>query len=77
VHGPRDPFFTSSNAADPINLPHISAESFLCTFFVKDLAPATEVAKTFEVNMAQVYLAKHRVAALVKKEVRSLEAKMG
>ena len=39
--------------------------------------PAAEVAKTFEVNIAQVYLAKHRVAALVKKEVRNLEAKMG
>jgi len=38
---------------------------------------AGEVAKTFEVNIAQVYLAKHRVSALVKKEVKSLEAKMG
>ena len=36
-----------------------------------------EVAKTFEVSVAQVYLAKHRVAALVKKEVKSLKAKMG
>jgi RNA polymerase sigma factor (sigma-70 family) len=36
-----------------------------------------EVARTFEVNIAQVYLAKHRVAALVKKEVKLLETKMG
>lgn len=39
--------------------------------------PPAEVAKTFEVNMAQVYLAKHRVSALVKKEVKRLEAKIG
>lgn len=39
--------------------------------------PAGEVARTFEVNIAQVYLARHRVAALVKKEVKALEAKMG
>jgi len=39
--------------------------------------PPAEVAQTFEVNIAQVYLARHRVAALVKKEVKSLEAKMG
>jgi RNA polymerase sigma factor (sigma-70 family) len=39
--------------------------------------PAGEVAKTFEVNIAQVYLAKHRVSAMVKKEVKSLEVKMG
>ena len=38
---------------------------------------AADVARTFEVNVAQVYLARHRVSALVKKEVRLLEAKMG
>jgi RNA polymerase sigma-70 factor (ECF subfamily) len=39
--------------------------------------PAGDVARTFEVNIAQVYLARHRVATLVKKEVKALEAKMG
>jgi RNA polymerase sigma factor (sigma-70 family) len=35
--------------------------------------PANQVAKTLEVHIAQVYLAKHRILALVKKEVRLLE----
>jgi RNA polymerase sigma-70 factor (ECF subfamily) len=38
--------------------------------------PAREVAKTLNVNVARVYLAKHRVTALVKKEVRRLELQM-
>ena len=36
--------------------------------------PAGEVAKTLGVNIAQVYLAKHRVSAVVRKEVKALEA---
>lgn len=35
--------------------------------------PATKVARTLRVNIAQVYLAKHRTLALIKKEVRLLE----
>ena len=35
--------------------------------------PANKVAQTLEVNIAQVYLAKHRILALLKKEVRLLE----
>ncbi len=35
--------------------------------------PAQKVAKELRVSMAQVYLAKHRVAALLKKEVAKLE----
>ncbi len=35
--------------------------------------PATKVAKTLEVSLAQVYLAKHRVLALIRREVRLLE----
>ena len=35
--------------------------------------PANKVAKTLEVSVAQVYLAKHRILALLKKEVRLLE----
>jgi RNA polymerase sigma-70 factor (ECF subfamily) len=38
--------------------------------------PAAEVAATLNVNLAQVYLAKHRISALVKKEVRRLEKQM-
>ncbi|SPE52224.1 RNA polymerase, sigma-24 subunit, ECF subfamily [Verrucomicrobia bacterium] len=38
--------------------------------------PAAQVAKTLNVNVAQVYLANHRVAALVKKEVRRLEREL-
>jgi RNA polymerase sigma factor (sigma-70 family) len=35
--------------------------------------PAAQVARTLGVNIAVVYLAKHRVAALVKKEIKYLE----
>lgn len=35
--------------------------------------PATKVAQTLEVSIAQVYLAKHRILALLKKEVQVLE----
>lgn len=35
--------------------------------------PANKVARTLEVSIAQVYLAKHRVLALIKKEIRLLE----
>ena len=37
---------------------------------------AAQVARTLGVNVAQVYLVRHRVAALVRKEVRELETKM-
>lgn len=36
--------------------------------------PAQKVAKELGVNIAQVYLAKHRISALMKKELKSLEA---
>jgi RNA polymerase sigma-70 factor (ECF subfamily) len=35
--------------------------------------PVTRVAQTLGVNVGQVYLAKHRVSALIKKELRALE----
>lgn len=35
--------------------------------------PVTRVARSLGVNVGQVYLAKHRVSALVKKEMRGLE----
>jgi len=42
---------------------------------LKDL-PVREVTKLLKVNAAQVYLARHRVSALVKKEVARLEAQV-
>ena len=39
-------------------------------------APAPEVARALRVSSAQVYLAKHRISALIKKEVKRLERKM-
>lgn len=39
---------------------------------VKEL-PASQVARTLGTSVAQVYLAKHRVAALVKQEIQRLE----
>ncbi len=38
--------------------------------------PALEVAKALGVPVAQVYLAKHRIAALVKKELNQLKARL-
>jgi RNA polymerase sigma-70 factor (ECF subfamily) len=38
--------------------------------------PPDQVARTFNVNVARVYLAKHRINVLVKKEVRRLEREM-
>jgi len=37
--------------------------------------PVGKVAQTLGVSAAQVYLAKHRVTGLIKKEVRALEKK--
>ena len=42
-------------------------------YMLKDL-PVREVTKLLKVNAAQVYLARHRISALVKKEVARLEA---
>ena len=44
-------------------------------YAVKEV-PATEVAKTLCVPVAQVYLAKHRVSTMVKKELSQLKAKL-
>jgi RNA polymerase sigma factor (sigma-70 family) len=37
--------------------------------------PVTEVAATLGVSSAKVYLIKHRISALIKKEIRTLEAR--
>jgi RNA polymerase sigma-70 factor (ECF subfamily) len=38
--------------------------------------PVMEVARTLDVNVGRVYLAKHRISALIKKEVQVLEKKL-
>ena len=43
-------------------------------FYVLKQWPVKEVAKTLDVTVAQVYLAKHRISALVKKEVKRLQS---
>jgi RNA polymerase sigma-70 factor (ECF subfamily) len=55
----------------------ISAEQFQIfdLYVVRKLA-ATEVAADVGVNLGQVYLAKHRVGRLLKKEVKRLEAEI-
>ena len=45
-------------------------------FYVLKKWPVTKVTKALGVSMAQVYLAKHRVARLIKKELETLEKKM-
>jgi RNA polymerase sigma factor (sigma-70 family) len=45
-------------------------------FSVLRKMPVKEVATTLEVSVAQVYLARHRIAKLIKKETRDLEQKM-
>jgi RNA polymerase sigma-70 factor (ECF subfamily) len=42
-------------------------------FYVLKQWPVKEVAKTLDVTVTQVYLAKHRISALVKKEVKRLQ----
>src|SRR6266436_8176526 len=55
----------------------VEVEQFqLFDFYVLKKWPALKVARTFDVNVGQVYLAKHRVAKLIKKEIKELEAKI-
>src|SRR5687767_8483394 len=42
-------------------------------FYVLKQWPVKEVAKTLEVSVAQIYLAKHRISNLVQKEVKRLQ----
>ena len=54
----------------------VSIEQFqMFDLFVLKGWPARDVAKTLSVTIAHVYVAKHRLAKLVKKEVRLLEEK--
>jgi len=55
---------------------HVKEEHYqIFDLYVLKHWPVRKVAQTLGVNIGQVYLAKHRVAALVKKEVRALEDK--
>jgi RNA polymerase sigma-70 factor (ECF subfamily) len=44
--------------------------------YVFEKWPVLKVARTLGVNVGLVYLAKHRISALLKKEIKNLEAKM-
>lgn len=54
----------------------VSIEQFqMFDLFVLKQWPAREVAKTLGVSIGHVYVAKHRVARLVRKELEAIEAK--
>ncbi|HWH72552.1 MAG TPA: sigma-70 family RNA polymerase sigma factor [Candidatus Sulfotelmatobacter sp.] len=56
----------------------ISPEQFqIFDFYVLRKMPVKRVAAALEVNVAQIYLAKHRVSRLIKKEAKYLESRMG
>ncbi len=51
----------------------VKAEHFqMFDFYVLQAWPVREVARVLNVSVAQVYLAKHRVGALLKKELKRL-----
>lgn len=54
----------------------VSIEQFqMFDLFVLKQWPARDVAKTLGVSIGHVYVAKHRIAKLVRKEIEALEAK--
>jgi RNA polymerase sigma-70 factor (ECF subfamily) len=56
----------------------VSAEQYqMFDFYVLKKMPAAKVAKSLGVSIGQVYLSKHRVGSLLKKEARRLEAEVG
>jgi len=56
----------------------VSAEQYqIFDFYVVKKMPAGKVAKSLGVSLGQIYLAKHRVSNLIKKEVRRLDAEVG
>jgi RNA polymerase sigma factor (sigma-70 family) len=55
----------------------VSPDQFqLFDFYVLKEVPVFQVARTLDVSVGQVYLAKHRISKLLKKEVKRLEAEM-
>ena len=56
----------------------VNAEQYqIFDFYVLKKMPAAKVAKTLGVSIGQVYLARHRVAAALKKEVRRIDGELG
>lgn len=54
----------------------VSIEQYqMFDLFVLKQWPASDVAKTLNVTIGHVYVAKHRIAKLIRKEVEALEAK--
>ncbi|HEX7861202.1 MAG TPA: sigma-70 family RNA polymerase sigma factor [Verrucomicrobiae bacterium] len=54
--------------------PQVNPKQFqIFNFYVLKQWPADQVAKTLGVTTAQIYLAKHRISALVKKELKRLQ----
>jgi RNA polymerase sigma factor (sigma-70 family) len=55
----------------------VSSEQFqMFDFYVLKKMPVTKVAAALRTNAAQIYLAKHRISRLIKKEVGRLEKQM-
>jgi RNA polymerase sigma-70 factor (ECF subfamily) len=56
----------------------VSPEQFqIFDFYELRQMPAAKVARSLGVNLGQIYLARHRVLKLIKKEVKALESRMG
>ena len=56
----------------------VSAQQYqMFDFYVLKKMPAGKVAKSLGASLGQIYLAKHRVSSLIKKEVRRLDAEVG
>ena len=56
--------------------PRVKASQYqLFDLYVIKQWPVKKVAQTLGVNMGQVYLAKHRISALLKKELKELKRK--
>jgi len=54
----------------------VDAEQFqLFDFYVLRQWPVMKVAQTFDVSVGKVYLVKHRISKLIRREVEQLEAK--
>lgn len=56
----------------------VSAEQYqMFDFYVLKKMPVKKVARDLGTSLGQVYLAKHRVSRLIKKEIKSLQVEMG
>ncbi len=64
-------------AVDRVKAEVSAAQFQLFDFYVLKKMPVREVKAALGVSAAQIYLAKHRITRLIKKEVRKLETKIG